>query len=462
MIGSPGLRHRARTALTIVCSAALLTGCMQPTRHQALPRTELPSQWREPSDANAARVPSRWWHAFDDPALDRLIDEALATNNDLAAAAMRAHRAQLRAGVIDERLAPGLEAGADAAATRSFDAHGVRRFAGVNGALFYEVDVWGKRAARRDEAAWLAQASAVDREAAALSLVGATARLYWQLGWLNQLIALADEDIADAQHMLALAEVRGAAGAASALEIAQARQDLAEQSAAQVRLSQRREENRNALATLFDRPPQQHAAEPADLSAVALPAVRAGLPAELLARRPDLRARELRLRALLANIDATRASFYPSFTLTGELGTTSDMLMRTLQNPVASLSVALALPFVQWKTMRLNVEIAQSEYEEALLDFRQTLYRALAQVEDALSARIRLDDEADERASSLDEAQRAAALAQVRFDAGKTSVAPWLEAQRALREAQRASAATRLAQLENRLNLYLALGGGQG
>jgi NodT family efflux transporter outer membrane factor (OMF) lipoprotein len=455
---------RLRAVFALAGSTVLLTACLQPARHQALPQTQLPSQWlwHEVSDASVENAPSRWWQTFDDPALDRLIDEALAANTDLAAASMRASRARLRAGLAASDLAPRVEANIEAAATHAFDAPGVRRFSGTNVGLLYEIDAWGRLAARRDEAAWRAQASEADREAAALSLIGTTARLYWQIGWLNHDAALADADIADAEQALALATARRAAGAVSALDIAQAQQDLAEQRAACARLLQQREERRHALSILFGRPPQQRAAEPADLPSAALPSLRAGLPVELLARRPDLRAQELRVRALLANVDATRASLYPRFTLTGELGTASDALMRTLSNPTAALGAALAFPFVQWNTMRYHVPIAQSEYEEALLAFRQTLYRALSQVEDALSARKRLDDEAAERARSLDAAQRAAELAEARFRAGKTNLAPWLETRRTLRAAQRASAANRLAQFENRLSLYLALGGGQG
>ena len=109
-----------------------------------------------------------------------------------------------------------------------------------------------------------------------------------------------------------------------------------------------------------------------------LPTVSAGLPASLLAQRPDLKAAEQRLRKLLANIDNTQASYYPTFTLTGTLGTSSISLLNFLQNPYAALGASLALPFIQWNTMKLNVEISKTEYEEAVVNFSQTLYSALS------------------------------------------------------------------------------------
>lgn len=110
------------------------------------------------------------------------------------------------------------------------------------------------------------------------------------------------------------------------------------------------------------------------------------------------------------NARPCRASLYPSFALTGELGTSSDTLVRTLQNPIASLSVALVLPFVQWNTVRLNAAIAQSDLERTTLEFRQALYRALAEVEDALSGQAQLTAQAAQRDSALTEARLAAKL----------------------------------------------------
>jgi outer membrane protein TolC len=262
--------------------------------------------------------------------------------------------------------------------------------------------------------------------------------------------------------MVGLATARHDAGAASALDVAQAEQQLSEQRAEQAQLPREREAKRNAFAILFDRPPERRAAEPADLSVSTLPPVGAGVPAELVGRRPDLRAAEFNLRASLANVDAARASFYPSFALTGEFGTSSDVLVRTLQSPVAALGIGLALPFVQWRTMKLKAGVAQSELEEAMTDFRQKLYRALADVEDALSAREQLDAEAAERERSVNGARRAAMLAEARFRGGKTGLEPWLQAEHILRRMLTANADNRLARLENRLNLYLALGGGEG
>ncbi|MDN7775171.1 efflux transporter outer membrane subunit [Burkholderia orbicola] len=441
------------------CAAALLAGCAG-ARHDPLPAVAMPANWAAPVAADAPAATGDWWRSFGDPQLDALIDDALRANNDLAIAAIRVYRAQLQAGLVDTNLTPNVTLGANGAVSRTLDTHQMSRSSGVNGSLSYELDLWGRLAALRDAARWEADATAADLEAARLSLIGTTAALYWQIGYLNRQIALGDANIAYAERTLALVRSRHTAGAVSGLDLAQAEQSLAAQRAAQTQLIQQRTENRHALAILFDRPPQQRAAELAALPDAAPPDVAAGLPASLLGRRPDLRAAEFRLRESLAQVDATRTSFYPTFTLTGSAGTTSTSLERVLTNPVGTLGLGLALPFIQWNTMQLQIRVSKSQYEEAVVGFRQRLYTALAEVENALSARVQLEREAEQRALSLAQAQRAERLAAARFAAGATAVQPWLDQQQVLRSAQSADELTRLNRLNNQMKLYRALGGG--
>ncbi|WP_177313966.1 TolC family protein, partial [Burkholderia ubonensis] len=146
--------------------------------------------------------------------------------------------------------------------------------------------------------------------------------------------------------------------------------------------------------------------------------------------------------------------------LTGNVGTSSTSLERVLSNPVATLGLGLALPFIQWNTMQLQIKVSQTQYQEAVVGFRQRLYSALAEVENALSARVQLEREAEQRALSLAQAQRAETLAAARFAAGATDVQPWLDQQQRLRDAQSAESQNRLNRLNNQMTLYRALGGG--
>jgi len=258
---------------------------------------------------------------------------------------------------------------------------------------------------------------------------------------------------------VALAEVKYRAGAASALDLVQARQALASQRAAAELLVLQRTQARNALALLFDQAPQNAVPEPKLLPDAVLPEVAAGLPASLLGRRPDLRAAELRLRELLANVDTTRASFYPSFTLTGSLGSSSTSLLNVLQDPVGVLGAGLTLPFVQWNTMTLSVKISDTHYQEAVLNFRQALYTSLGEVENALSGRDRYLAESVQLEQALALARSAEALLEVRYRAGLTNIQFWLDAQETRRSAEKALLENRLNRYKNTVTLYQALGG---
>jgi NodT family efflux transporter outer membrane factor (OMF) lipoprotein len=450
---------------TVAAAVLVLGGCtlFQPEQRAQRP-LDVPQAWQQggarTQGSAAAMLSANWWAAFNDAQLDRLIDNALRTNNDLAAAGIRVQRAQLQAGLANTNLTPGVLG--QASTTRSYD---LKR-GGVAGSastslvsLSYELDLWGRLSAQRSAADWELKATESDRQATALALVGTTAGLYWQTGYLNQRIALSEAGMEDGRRILALVRVKYAAGAVSGLDVAQAGQNLATQEAAHTQLLQQRVEARNALAILFDQPPEPMAVEPPRLPDIALPAIDAGVPARLLGRRPDLRAAEQRLRAALANVDATRTGFYPALSLTGSLGTSSSALGELLKNPVATLGAGLALPFLQWNTARLSVGVSQTQYEEAVVVFRQSLYTALSEVENALSSRTQLRAESEKLALALQEAQRAERLSEVRYRAGATALQPVLDAKDRRRTAQVSLALNRLNQLNATMTLYKALGG---
>jgi NodT family efflux transporter outer membrane factor (OMF) lipoprotein len=329
----------------------------------------------------------------------------------------------------------------------------------LTGTLSYELDLWGKLASSRDADHWEAAATEVDRQNTALALIGTTAAAYWQVAFFNERIAASEGSVAYAEKTEALVQARYGAGAVAAIDLVQARQMVATQKANLTRLQQQRTEARNALAILFDQAPENNLPERLQLPAGPLPIVEAGLPASLLGRRPDLRAAELRLREYLATVDATRASFYPSLSLTGSLGGSSTSLASVLQNPLASLGAGLVLPFVQWNTTQLTIKVAESHYEEAVVNFRQTLHSALRDVENALSAHAQFAAESVHLEQALELAKKAEKLAETRYRAGATGVQSWLDDQERRRSAETTLAENRLNRLTTLMKLYQALGG---
>lgn len=163
---------------------------------------------------------------------------------------------------------------------------------------------------------------------------------------------------------------------------------------------------------------------------------------------------------MLADGDATRASYYPAMTLTGRLGTSSSMLVDFLANPVATLGAGLTLPFLNAERRHLDNAIAETRYEEAVLLFRKTLYTALAEVENALSARAELSAQGESLLRARDAAVEADRRYEVRYRAGAVPLRAWLDAQERRRSAVLALSANRLARFQNFLALRRASGGG--
>ncbi|RYF36112.1 MAG: TolC family protein, partial [Comamonadaceae bacterium] len=355
---------------------------------------------------------------------------------DLAAATIRVRQAQLLAGIADSRLSPQFSGNVSTGVNRALESGASsNRSNGVSIGASYEVDLWNRLGSQRDVARWEAQATLQDREATALALIGTTAQLYWQLGYLNQRLASSEQSIAYAQKTFDLVQAQYRAGATSGLEFAEAQQSLANQQAARTQLLQQVTEANTALALLFDGPPGQSVTNPQTLPVSTMPVIVAGLPAELLGRRPDLRAAELRVRESFTTIDATRASYYPALNLTASLGSSSAALLSVLQNPVLALGAGISLPFLQRTQMKLDIQVSESQYEEAVVTFRQTLYTALGDVDNALSAREQFARQGELLALALQAARDAERLYEVRYRAGAVPLKSWLDAQEQRRTA---------------------------
>ena len=477
-MSTPSISSSQRTGFSLrlgaLAMALVMAGCTTLQTPYTQPAVQTPAQWEQAgnagdaTNAHTATSIDRWWQQFNDPALTQLIDTALARNNDLAAATLRVRQAQLQAGLAGTALSPTVSAGVSSSASRSLDSSNApsSRGSGISASVSYEVDLWGKLDSSRNAAEWEARASAQDRESTAQALVASTAGLYWQLAYLNERYASGEQSLAYARQTLELVQAQYRAGAVSSLEVREAQQTVTTQQSTLSQLQQQRVETRNALAILLDAPPTQLTlqgtlkAEPQQLGTQPLPEVAAGLPADLLGRRPDLRAAELRLRSALASGDATRASYYPSLTLTGSIGTSSAALLNLLSNPVATLGAGLALPFLRQTEMKLSNQLSQAQYEEAVVNFRQTLYQAFTDVENALSARTQLAEQGTLLAQRLEAAREVERLYEVRYRAGAATLRTWLDAQESRRAAELALSENRLSQYNALATLYKALGGG--
>lgn len=426
-----------------------------------------PTQWQAVTNnpANNSNISldglSPWWEKFNDSELNRLVKLALERNNSLIAAGFKLKQAQLQAGLASNNQMPSLSGSANSSASRYLEGNSsTTRSNSAGVSVSYELDLWGKLARATDQKTWEAQATEQDLRSTQQTIAASVARLYWQLGYLNQRIALGEASTAYTQKTLDLINLQFRAGAVSQLEVVSAEKSLSNQKSAQADLIDQREQARHALAILFDAPPtQQITPEPLELPNHAMPELAMGLPSELLSRRPDLSAAELRLRSSMAAVDIARANFYPSFTLTGSVNGSNSKLSEVLSNPVGALALNLALPFLNWNENQLSLKVSKAAYGQAVAEFRQTLYAALNDVENALSARTLYDTKSSQLQQQLVLAKKANHLYEVRYRAGAAPLKEWLDAQEEDRQAQINVLINRYNAYTNQATLYLALGG---
>jgi NodT family efflux transporter outer membrane factor (OMF) lipoprotein len=461
-------------------SLVLLSACSKtaaPSQHDLTPT--VPAQWQQNKlTATQFLEKKQWWKTFNDPELDHLILQVLEKNNDLAVAALKVKQARLNAGLTDTNLTPDVSTSLTAVKQKSWqqteptnqngnaspssnsDSQSSQTTKyGTSLALNYELDLWGKLADERAAANFEAQATEQDRQASALSMIGTTATLYWKLGYLNQLITLNQQSLKYTERSLQIANAQYHAGANGKLDELQAEQSVSDQKSTLESLYRQRDESRNALSILLDQPPQAMPDTSWQLLTKPLPELPEGLPADVLAQRPDVKAAELRVRAEYATSEQTRKSYYPTFSLTGALSTSSEQLRSAVRNPTGSIGTGLTLPFIEWQTTRLNIVKQKTIYEQAVRNFRQTFYTALSEVENQLSARQHYLNAGRQLAHSLSLAQQTEQISAARYRAGDTSMQSWLDQQENRRSTEKNLLENHYQQLTTQMALYQALGG---
>ncbi|WP_370572417.1 efflux transporter outer membrane subunit [Serratia sp. Res13-Sevr-LER1-36-a] len=441
----------------------LLGGCGSLTKSDyQRPMLSVPAEWRvQDTGSGYLQHTDHWWDNFADPQLSMLIGRALTSNNDLAIAGIQLQQARLAAGLTDTNLTPDVSVTGSANNSKNLRNNTTPTESySTTLSLSYELDLWGKLARAREQAQWQAEATEQDRQNTALTLIGNTAQYYWQIANLNQKIKQQQAGLAIGQQTLALVQSRYASGAAGQLDLLQAQQSLINRENTYRTLQQQREENRNALAILFNRSPTDRQAERSSLDINQDVPIAKLLPVEVIARRPDVKAAEGRLRAALAGSDVQRLSFYPSLSLAASLGSASSIFSQWFSDPVRTLGANAALPFVQWNTVQLTIEKSDLDVKQAAIVFRSQVYNALADVDNAMSQRLSYQQQKINQQQNLQLSQQRLVLARSQYQAGAVSFQSLLDAEDDLLTIETNLSDLQYNYLNATMKLWLALGGG--
>lgn len=466
------------TALALLAASCVSAPARRPDAVQITP----PDSWTAPEaddvrEPVAGEVPSDWWTEFEDPALDEVIAVALENNRDLLAAAARLDRAAAEARIAGADLKPRIGAGATASRGKQ-NFVGFPDFGGGGGSpdgvlsvttsrygvsldVSWEVDLWGRlRAAARAGIASF-QATEADYLGARLSIAGQTAKAWFAVAAARQQVQLSEATVESWRDSYEQIHRRYVEGLTSPLEV---RLALANLEAAEADL----ETNLNVL-DIFERQLEvilgRYPGRTIETTSVlpTLPGpVPAGLPADLVSRRPDLAAAERRLAAADEQVKFAKRSLYPQLSLTGSAGTSTAEFGDLVNGDfsVWNLGANLLQPIFQGGRLRAQVKVAEAGSSEALELFASRALNAYAEVEIALASEGYLAGTTMHLGEAARQSVAAQRLAESRYYSGIEVYITVLESQRRAVVAQAAHINARRTVLDNRVDLYLALGGG--
>ena len=454
----------------LLAIAVLLSGCAVGPKYKR-PTVSVPTDYRDSMPAQTAAAPSlgneNWWQVYQDPVLADLIHTALQQNYDVRIAAARVLEAQAQLGITRANQFPSASVGADifsqqnAKTSNQFPPYQVN--AGqLNLSVIWNLDFWGKYRRQTEAARAQMLASEWGQRAVISSLVANVATAYFQLRALDSEIEISKRTLGSRQQSLQLTRVLETHGSASDLDVSQSEQLVYTASESIPDLERQIRQQENLLSILLGENPGSISRGQALTEQPVPEAVPAGLPSELLKRRPDVRQAEEIIVAANAQIGVAKASFFPSISLTGIGGLESNALNRFINAPSQTWfgALSVAQPVFQAGALRSGLRLTRAQYQEAVLAYQQTVQNSLEQVSNALIAYQKDRDFRGQQELLTQAAQRSDQLSLVLYQHGGASYLQVLT-----NETNYFSAGLNLvqAQLNERLalvQLYQALGGG--
>jgi outer membrane protein, multidrug efflux system len=432
------------------------------------PNAPVAAQW--PVSANATAPASNaatlaWQDYFTDPTLRQLIDTALANNRDLRVALLNIDQAKAQLGIRRADQFPTLNAAATG--SRSPDSNGAIKSAYTGGLTVtaYELDFFGRVASLKEQALAQYLATTEASQTARVSLIATVAQSWLSLLADEELLAVSRQTMRSREESLKLVELKLKHGAASDFELRGAQTLLESNRVTLAQQTRQRALDENALVLLIGQPlndASRAQLTQQNLGQLQLAELPAGLPSDLLTRRPDIRQAEQSLIASNANIGAARAAFFPRISLTAGAGSASSELSGLFKNGSWGWTLApqLVLPIFDAGRNQANLDASRVGRDIAVAQYEKSIQGAFREVADALASRATLMQQLQASQALLDAETSRSALTQLRLDNGAANQLDWLDARRSLFAAQQGLVQTRLAYLQNQIALFKTLGGG--
>ncbi len=449
--------------------AAALCGCMMgPDYHR--PDLPTPESYRFlPDTASRDALDSRWWEDFGDPVLNGLVDEAITNNKDLKAALANSERAaavimQTRSALfpqIDLTARTGRERMSELDAEPLIGVPNPQNAREASLGATWEIDLWGRIRRLTESAVADARSVEQNRRAALLSVVANVVTQYVNLLALDEQLRIAQNTSDNYRESLRIIELQFKYGVTSQMTVAQAASQYETAQSQIPQIQNNITQTENAISILLGRNPGP-IARGSTLAQLNTPVVPADLPSNLLLRRPDILSAEQDLVAANAMIGATRAMYFPTISLTGAFGSSSESLHNLWKGPAKTWSFAgaVSLPIFRGGSIYSQVKQAEASQRAALAQYEAAVQSAFADVDNALSRRERVNEQLEKETRLVNQLKDYSRLAKLQYDEGYSAYSVVLQADQSLFPRQLTLAQIRAASLTSVVDLYKALGGG--
>jgi multidrug efflux system outer membrane protein len=468
--------RRSRAVVFGLSTAIALSGCAIGPKYQR-PSAPVPTQFKESKSpaTQGSSTPliayNNWWLVFNDPTLNKLETDADSANQDIKLAVARVDQAEAAARYARSFLSPTVSLGTSFSRTREAqnrpnNGNTFGRASTYNDfqlplSFSYEIDAWGRVRHSLESARDLHQASEADLRFVRLSIEASVALDYYSLRETDAERAVLDSTIEELQQALEVMTNRFHEGLSSELEVKQAKTLLDQTKAQAQALDVQRAQLEHAIAVLDGRAASDFSLAKAPFAGVP-PSLPAGLPSELLARRPDIAEADRYVAAATAQIGVARAAYLPQLSLTGFAGFESTAIgsLFSWQNSIASLGAAALTPIFNGGRIRADVDQARANYRQSLAQYVKTVLTSYQEVEDQLAALRILSGEAQSEGDAVDDAKRAEEIAMNRYKAGLVGYLDVVFAQTTLLSNERVATQIRGQRMVATVVLVKALGGG--
>ncbi|MCW6509730.1 efflux transporter outer membrane subunit [Lichenifustis flavocetrariae] len=461
---------RGMFRLLVGAAGTLLASCsFDSTRPDV--NIAVPAAFEHSGAKASAPISTDWPAQFGSTELARLGRSTADNNLDIQAAAARILQADAQAQITDAALLPTLDGSTNA--SRSWSPSTIRSKTGpfttsannsyqLGLSASYELDLWGKNRLAGLAAEHTAVATRFGRDAVVLSSVAATVNAYFTVLAAQDRLKVADDNLKSSRFILEAIKGRLSVGTVTALEVAQQESVVAQQLASFPPLQLELQQAKTQIAILAGRTPESLKIAGGTLTALKVPPLRAGVPSQLLRRRPDVAEAESTLLSADASVASAQAAFFPSISLTASGGLES-LLLKTLLRPEAafgSLASGLTQPLFDGGALQGNLALQEGRAREYLADYRKAIIQAFVDVENALIA-VQQDTEHVKRLSDVvDASRRAYTITEARLKEGTIDIVTVLQTEQTLFSAEDALVVARLSQFQALASLAQALGGG--